>query len=70
MFLSFNDDKEYIHWHNDKHITKLYSLENNMDPRPNHPVLMVTFNGMFPLFSYLKSMVTSFFVDTMCRHCH
>ena len=67
--LSSNDDKECVHWHNDKHIPKVYSFDNIMDPGPISPALMVIME-FSPLFSYLRSMSTPLFVDTMCRYCH
>ena len=48
--LSSNDDKECVHWHNDKQIPKLYSFGNYMDPGPIPPALIVIFIGIFPLF--------------------
>ena len=45
--LSSNDDKECVHWHNDKHVPKLY---NNMDPGPITYALLVIFNGISPYF--------------------
>ena len=48
--LSFNDDKECVHCHIDKHVPKLYSFDNNMDPRPIPPALMVMFYGISPYF--------------------
>ena len=68
--LSSNDDKECVHCHYDKHIPKLFSFDNNMDPGPIPPAIMLIFNEIFPLSSYLKSMSTSLFVDTMCKYCH
>ena len=68
--LSSNDDKECVHCHSDRHIPKLYSFDDNMDPGPIPPALMVIFSGISTLFSYLKWMPSSPFVDTMCRYCH
>ena len=61
--LSSNGDKECVPCHNDKHIPKLYSFDN-MDLGPIPPALMVIFNV------YLKLILTSLSVDTMCRNCH
>ena len=44
---SSNDDKECVHCHNDKHISKLYSFDNNMDLGPLLHALMVIFNPYF-----------------------
>ena len=41
--LSSNDDKECVHSYNDKHIPKLYYFDNNKDPGPIPPALMVMF---------------------------
>ena len=52
--LSSNDDKECVHCYNDKHVPKLYYFDNNTDPGPIPPALMVMFmHVIFPLFSYL-----------------
>ena len=48
--LSFNDDKECVHCHNDKHIPKLYSFDNNIDLRPIPPALMVILLEFPPFF--------------------
>ena len=69
--LSSNDDKECVHCHNDKHFPKLYSFDNNMEPGPIYSSCTNgDFYGISPLFSYLKLIPTSLFVDTMCRYCH
>ena len=47
---SSNDDKECVHCHNDKHVPKLYSFDNNMDPGTIPPALMVTFMEFPPYF--------------------
>ena len=49
--LSSNDDKECVHCHNDKHVPKLYSFDNNMGPGPIPPALDDVY-GISPLFSY------------------
>ena len=50
------DDKECVHYHNDKHIPKLQCilLRINMDPGPIPPKQMVYFDEVFRLFSYIK----------------
>ena len=48
--LSSNDDKECVHCHNDKHFPKLCSFDNNMEPGPISPALMVIFMEFLPYF--------------------
>ena len=50
--LSSHDDKECVHCHNDKHVSKLYSFDNiiNMDPRTILPALMLIFMEFPPYF--------------------
>ena len=48
--LSSNDDKECVHYHNNKHSPKLYSFDNNMDPGPIAPAIMVMFMEFSPYF--------------------
>ena len=67
--LLFNDVKDCVHSHNEKHIPKLYSFDN-MDIGPISLSLIVISNGILLLYSYFKSILTSRFVNIMCRYCH
>ena len=57
--LSSHDDKESVHCHNDKHVPKLYSFDNNMDLGPIPPALMVILWN-FPLI-FLFKIDTNFY---------
>ena len=48
--LSFNDDKECVHCHNDTHVPKLYSFDNNMDPGLIPLALLMIFMEFPPYF--------------------
>ena len=67
---SSNDHKACVRCHDDKHIPKLYSSDNNMDLGPISHTLIVSYYGIYSLFPYLKLIPTSVSIDTICRDCH
>ena len=48
-----HNDKECVHCHNDKYVHKVYSFDNNMDPGPISPALMVMFMEFYPYSIYI-----------------
>ena len=60
----FNDDKEGVRCHNDKHIQKLYSSDSNMDPGSIPPALMASFYGFF---YYLKLILLLYLLYNLHR---